>query len=69
MILVFDTSVLSCFARAGRLDLLDRLTGTSKRRVTTRAVIDEIERGISDHPCLVSVGEQRWLETVGWESS
>ncbi|HUU00902.1 MAG TPA: hypothetical protein VM425_05605 [Myxococcota bacterium] len=65
---MFDTSVLSCFARADRLEVLDKLTASSVRRVTTRAIIDEIERGIPANPALISVGEQRWLEKVPVDS-
>ena len=68
MTLVFDTSILSCFARANRLQLLDQLTASNQRRVTTRAVIGEIENGIPIHQALVSVGEQGWLEHVPVDS-
>ena len=64
MILMFETSVLSCFARADRLDLLAKLTSDSTRRVTTQAVIEEIEKGIPIYPKLVLISQQRWLEKV-----
>jgi len=64
MTLVFDTSVLSCFARAERLHLLDRLTNGRGRRVATRAVIDEIGNGIPLHPNLAEVARTSWLEQV-----
>jgi len=42
--LVLDSSPLSCFARCGRLSLLDELT-QGYDRITTKAVIHEIEKG------------------------
>lgn len=58
--LVFDTSCLSCFARAKRLDTLDTLTD-GLRRVTTRAVLDELDRGTRDYPALGRVEALDWL--------
>lgn len=65
--LVFDSSVLSCFARAGRLDDLQALTETH-RRVVTRAVQDEIEQGIQQHLRLAEVQQCTWLEVVHGDS-
>jgi predicted nucleic acid-binding protein len=65
--LVFDTSVLSAFARARRLELLDLLTA-GHRRVTTRAVIDELERGCPDHPELRDALAAPWIEEVPVET-
>ena len=42
--LVFDSSVLSCFARAGRLELLHQIAA-ERRRVVTRDVVVELEEG------------------------
>lgn len=64
MNLVFDTCVLSCFARAGRLATLDLLTEGKGRRVTTRAVLDELRRGATDHSELAAVEDQHWLYKV-----
>jgi predicted nucleic acid-binding protein len=58
-----DSSVLSAFARAERLDLLERLTG-GRRRVVTEAVLAEIDRGCPDYPPLANVRSLPWLEVV-----
>lgn len=65
--LVFDSSVLSCFARAGRLDSLKTLTG-DYRRVMTSAVIDELARGVQEFPRLADVELCEWIETVRGDS-
>jgi hypothetical protein len=59
----FDSSVLSPFARAMRLDVLERLV-QGRRCVVTRAVLEEIERGCAEHPALAMVGTLSWLEVV-----
>lgn len=59
-ILVFDSAPLSCFARAGQLTMLDHLTRMDDR-VTTRAVLAELQDGESDHPALVEVRTLSWL--------
>ena len=61
--LVFDSSVLSCFARAGRLELLHRMVA-GRRCVVTRDVLEELAAGTSDHLRLADVGTQAWLEAV-----
>ncbi|MFH1176959.1 MAG: hypothetical protein V1750_06090 [Acidobacteriota bacterium] len=61
--LIFDTSCLSCFARAGRLALLESLTD-GYRRVVTPAVLDELDRGAANYPALATVASVSWLETV-----
>lgn len=53
-VLVFDTMVLSAFAKADRLDLLGSLLAGSDC-FTTDVVLDEIRRGIADWPQLASV--------------
>ena len=63
MVVVLDTSVLSWFARANRLDVLERLL-TGIRAVTTRAVLDEIRNGIDRFPALQPVLHLAWLEEV-----
>ncbi len=65
--LVFDTSPLSHFARAGRLDLLERLTAADERFVT-RAVLDELRRGVAQHPALGDVLQLAWLQEVATDS-
>jgi len=61
--LVFDTSPLSCFARAGRLETLRELT-EGHRRVFTPAVRDEVELGVHQYASLEDVLECAWLELV-----
>jgi predicted nucleic acid-binding protein len=61
--LVFDSSPLSCFARSGRLVLLERLT-TGYERVTTRAVINELEQGCADFPPLQDALTLPWIKPV-----
>jgi hypothetical protein len=61
--LIFNTSPLSHFARAGRLALLDRLTA-AYRRVVPQAVLDELRAGELAHPPLADVGNADWLEIV-----
>jgi predicted nucleic acid-binding protein len=67
MKLVFDTSVLSCFARAGLLDLLEKLT-RGYERVVPRAVRVEIANGVADHPQLAEVAGCDWLVEVPVDS-
>jgi predicted nucleic acid-binding protein len=61
--LVFNTSPLSHFARAGRLAVLDRLTA-AYRRVVPQAVLDELRAGEPVHPPLADVRNAGWLEIV-----
>lgn len=67
MALGFDSSVLSAFARARRLDVLERLT-SGHRRVVTRAVLDELKRGCDQYPALSDVETLHWLEAVSVDS-
>lgn len=67
MALGFDSSVLSPFARARRLDVLERIT-SGHRRVVTRAVLDEIKRGCDQYPALSDIETRRWVETVSVDS-
>src|SRR5690349_21709340 len=62
-----DSSVLSAFARAGRLDVLDRLTA-GRRRVVTEAILAELDRGSAEHPRLGDVRALPWLEIVSADS-
>ena len=63
MELVFDSSVLSAFARAGLLDLLEQLT-RGHERYAPRAVFAELERGIENHPGLTTALATDWLQVV-----
>lgn len=58
--LVFDAAPLSAFARAGRLELLDRLCGTDDR-VTTPEVIAELRAGLDLYPALQHAIDLSWL--------
>jgi predicted nucleic acid-binding protein len=58
--LVFDTSPLSHFARAGELQTLAELT-VSHDRFVTQAVLDELDKGAQRHQLLASVLEVPWL--------
>jgi predicted nucleic acid-binding protein len=60
---VFDTTALSHFARAGRLDVLDRVT-SGYSRVIPNEVAAEIHRGVDTHPALSSVLTLNWLTIV-----
>ena len=62
-VLAFDTSTLSCFARAGRLPLLHQLTAAHDC-VTVQAVVDELKRGLADDPTLGEVLNAPWLRAV-----
>lgn len=62
-----DSSVLSPFARAKHLDVLERIT-IGRRCVVTRAVLDEIDRGSELHPLLADVRAQSWLQPVSVDS-
>jgi len=61
--LVFNTSPLSHFARAGRLAVLGRMTA-AYRRVVPQAVLDELRAGEPAHPPLADVRNAGWLEIV-----
>jgi predicted nucleic acid-binding protein len=67
MALGFDSSILSAFARAERLDVLERIV-SGHRCVVTRAVLDEIERGCSQYPALSDVAVLPWVATVSVDS-
>jgi predicted nucleic acid-binding protein len=61
--LVFDSSPLSHFARAGQLETLEELTRHDDRHVT-QAVRDEIARGAALHEKLSAVADASWLTVV-----
>ncbi len=61
--LVFDASPLSHFARAGRLQTLERLTAGDTCNVT-RAVRAELNAGIPAYPRLGEILAAAWLHVV-----
>lgn len=61
--LVFDTTPLSHFCRAGHLRTLEVLT-EAHVRLATRAVRDEIRRGVPQYPELQAVIDAPWLQEV-----
>ncbi len=61
--LVFDASPLSHFARAGRLETLERLTAGDACHVT-RAVMAELDAGVAAYPRLGEVLAAAWLRVV-----
>nr|MDT0658951.1 hypothetical protein [Micromonospora sp. DSM 115978] len=61
--LVFDTSPLNHFARAGELLALKELVGDFDC-VTTKAVRGELRKGVLEHPALQAALELDWIETV-----
>jgi predicted nucleic acid-binding protein len=64
----FDTSVLSPFARADLLPVLEQVTA-GERRIVTRAVLVEIQHGIATgYPELERVLRAGWLEQVRVDS-
>ncbi|RRS00273.1 hypothetical protein [Glycomyces terrestris] len=58
--MVFDTTCLSAFALADRIDVLGNLL-VGRRCLTTTVVLNELQRGVPDRPELLAVGEQEWL--------
>jgi predicted nucleic acid-binding protein len=61
--IVFDTSPLSHFARAGRLTELEAITA-AHRRITTEAVRGELRNASDRHPEIVAVLSLPWLDVV-----
>jgi predicted nucleic acid-binding protein len=64
--LVFDSTALSHFARAGRLDDLETITATDEC-VVPAEVLDELARGVAAYPALGTVASQGWLKAVQLE--
>jgi len=56
---IFETTVLSAFALAGRLDILRELYG--RRAIWTLVVYDELMRGVKEEPRLGDVAAADWL--------
>ena len=65
--LILDTTVLSCFARSGNLEIL-RSLASEHTVVTTPSVIEELRRGSGDHPSLRDACALPWLEVVRLET-
>lgn len=65
--MAIDSSVLSPFARAGKLEVLQQLTA-GRRRVVPRAVLEEIDDGVPEHSRLAEVRGAGWLEPVTIDS-
>ena len=65
-VFVFDAGPLSCFARAGRMDLLHEICGDA-RCIVTDEVMRELERGASAYPALRAALHAEWLEHVRLE--
>ena len=61
--LVFDNTPLSHFARAGRLDILEKLV-EPYRCVTPAEVTVELHNGLRDHPSLTKVIAAQWIDVV-----
>jgi predicted nucleic acid-binding protein len=61
--LVFDNSPLSHFARAGLLDVLERIV-TEYICVSPAEVITEIFNGASEYPALAKVLTEPWIQVV-----
>lgn len=62
-----DSSVLSPFARAGKLEVLHQLTA-ERRCVVPLAVLREIDAGVAEYPRLAEVRGTSWLEAVPTDS-
>ncbi len=61
--IVFDTTCVSHFARAGRLDVLKSVTD-GWDRIIPNEVATEVQQGVEGHPALSSVFSQQWLRIV-----
>ena len=66
--LVFDTGPLSCFARAGRWDILGDIVAAS-RCTATDVVGRELADGVVHHPSLRDVLDAEWLQHAALETS
>ena len=66
--LVFDTGPLSCFARAGRWDMLGDIVSES-RCTATDVVGRELANGVAHHPSLRDVLDAEWLQHAALETS
>lgn len=66
-VLAFDTGPLSCFARAGRWDMLGDIVSES-RCTATDMVIHELANGVANHPSLKDVLDAEWLHGTALET-
>jgi hypothetical protein len=64
--LVFDTTALSHFARAGRTDTL-RMAVADDEPILLAEVVKELARGVSGYPSLGSAAAGDWLKQVELE--
>lgn len=62
-LLVFDTSPLSHFARAGELATLRKLVDGFEC-VTTKAVLGELRKGAAEHTAIEDAIRSRWIDIV-----
>lgn len=65
--LVFDSSPLNYFTRAGHLDVLEKLVD-GRTCLMTSAVAEELRRGATRHSRLHMIGSQAWLTEVNDDS-
>lgn len=66
--LVFDATCLSHFARADRLDVLRGLLSADDCW-TTQVVLQELRKGVAEHPALEFVTEGNWLNVAEFDTS
>lgn len=66
--LLFDTTVLSHFARADRLDVLSDLV-IAEQCGTTEVVKHELRQGADEHPALAEALDLSWLDIIPLESA
>jgi hypothetical protein len=64
--LVFDTTALSHFARAGRTDTL-RMVVADDEPILLAEVVAELARGVSGYPSLGSAAAGDWLKQAELE--
>jgi predicted nucleic acid-binding protein len=65
--LALDTTILSHFASADRLDTLKQLLADHDC-VTTKEVIDELMRGLLNHPALANAVSLPWIRIVALDT-
>jgi predicted nucleic acid-binding protein len=65
--LALDTTILSNFATADRLDILSKLLADHDC-VTTKEVIHELTRGLLNHPALANALSLPWVKIVALET-
>jgi predicted nucleic acid-binding protein len=65
--LALDTTILSNFASADRLDILSKLLADHDC-VTTKEVIHELTRGLLNHPALANALSLPWVKIVALDT-